>query len=391
MRVLFGMPPMAGHARSLAPLADVLRAAGHDIVAVGRPNVVAGILSRHIPAFPVGRPLDIVGGILKALPPGSSVQEMWGRSDGPEHLEGVAHHYVGYAEEVVDEVLAFARAWRPDVVVYDPLDFAARVAAAALGVPAVRHRWATDPYGTITEQEAINSLAAVCARLGIDSLEPALVLDPCPPSLQLPGVAPGMPVRYVQDNGVGVVPEWTLAEADRPLVCVCPGTEALTLGGAPGFRNALLALDGMDVDVIAAVNSANLDLLGELPSRIKVVDMVPLHMFLHQCAAIVHHGGAGCLLTSIAAGLPQLVLPVIADQYANGDQIAAYGAGLTLPTMTEQRDVEAVGQALKRLVTDESLAARARELQAEHAVQPDVFDAVTALEALRPAQVLEPR
>jgi UDP:flavonoid glycosyltransferase YjiC (YdhE family) len=382
MRVLFGMPPMAGHARSIAPLADALRAGGHDIVAVGRPNVVPGILARHIPAFPVGEPLDIVGGILKALPAGSSVQEMWGRSDGPEHLVGVAHHYVGYAEEVIDEVLEFARAWRPDVVVYDPLDFAARVAAAALGVPAVRHRWATDPYGTITENEAVDSLAAVCTRLGIDSLEPALVLDPCPPSLQLPGVVQGLPVRYVQDNGVGVVPQWSLNASTRPTVCVCPGTEALTLGGAPGFRNALLALERMDVDVIAAVSAANLDLLGELPSRIRVVDMVPLHMFLHQCTAIVHHGGAGCLLTSVAAGLPQLVLPVIADQYANGDQITAYGAGLTLPTMAEQRDPEAVAQALKRLVTDDSLAERAAQLKAEHSVQSNVFDAVTALAAL---------
>jgi UDP:flavonoid glycosyltransferase YjiC (YdhE family) len=370
MRVLFGLPPMAGHARSIAPLASALRSAGHDIVAVGRPNVVPGILSRHIPAFAVGQPVDVVGGILKALPAGSSVQEMWGRSDGPEHLVGVAHHYVAYAKEVVDEMLAFARAWRPDVVVYDPLDFAARIAAAELGVPTARHRWATDPYGTITESEALS-------RIG--SLEPALVLDPCPPSLQLPGVAPGMPVRYVQDNGVGVVPPWTLTPPSRPTVCVCPGTEALTLGGAPAFRNALLALAQLDVDVIAAVNAANLDLLGPLPSSIRVVDMVPLHMFLHHCTAIVHHGGAGCLLTSIAAGLPQLVLPVIADQYANGDQITAYGAGLTLPTMAEQRDPETVAAIVKRLITDDSLTSRALALRTEYESQPDVFDAVAAL------------
>lgn len=376
MRVLFSMPPMAGHIRSVAPLASALRAAGHEVVAIGRPNVVPAILARGLSAYAVGEPLDIVGPILAALPEGSSVQETWGRSDGEEHLVGVAHHYVNYAEQALGDVLDFVKKWGPDVIVYDPLEYSARVAAAMLGIPAVRHRWATDPYGGICDDEAVRTLDREV------DLTPAMVLDPCPPSLQLPGVPVGQPVRYVQDNGVGIVPQWTMESAKRPTVCVCPGTEALTLGGAPGFRNALWALSRMDVDVIAAVNASNLDRLGDLPSGIRVVDMVPLHMFLDQCTAIVHHGGAGCLLTTIAAGLPQLILPVIADQFANGDQVAAAGAGLTLSTMTEQRDTETVSAALKRLLADDDLRSDAAALRAEYLEQPDALRIVAMLEAL---------
>lgn len=376
MRVLFSVVPMAGHVRSVAPLAWALRSAGHDVVVVSRPNVIPAILARGLPARAVGAELDIIGGLRAALPEGSSVQETWGRADSPDHLVGAAHQSAEHATQILDELTDFAARWRPDVVVYDPLEYAARLAAAKLGVPAVRHRWAVDPYTTTLDTEALRTL-------GVDGpLAPDLVLDPCPPSLQLPSVPAARPVRYLPDNGAGVVPDWTLEPPSRPAVCVCLGTEALSLGGGPAFRNTVAALAERDVDVIAAVNPRDLAHAGTLPPRIRVVEFVPLQYFLSHCTAIVHHGGAGCLLTAVAAGLPQLVLPVIGDQFANGARIAATGAGLTLDTMPEQRSAATVAAAVDRFLTDPSLAAAARTLREENNALPDAATIVRELETL---------
>jgi UDP:flavonoid glycosyltransferase YjiC (YdhE family) len=367
---------MAGHVRSIAPLAWALRSAGHEVVVVSRPNMLPTILARGLPARAVGTDLDIIGGLRRALPAGSSVQETWGRADSHDHLIGAAHQSAENAQQILGELREFAGRWRPDLVVYDPLEYAARLVADELGVPSVRHRWAVDPYTTTLDTEALRTL-------GVDgALAPDLVLDPCPPSLQLPGVPAGQSVRYLPDNGGGEVPDWTLDTPTRPTVCVCLGTEALSLGGGPAFRNTIAALATLDVDVIAAVNPRDLDHAGAVPEHIRVVNLVPLRYFLHQCTAIVHHGGAGCLLTAVAAGLPQLVLPVIGDQFANGERIAATGAGVCLDSMADQRDPAAVSTAIRQVLEDAALTTGAKALQAENDHQPDALATVGTLEKL---------
>ena len=46
--------------------------------------------------------------------------------------------------------------------------------------------------------------------------------------------------------------------------------------------------------------------------------------------AVVTHGGAGTTLGALAFGVPLLVLPQGADQYANAERVVAAGAGRQL-------------------------------------------------------------
>lgn len=57
---------------------------------------------------------------------------------------------------------------------------------------------------------------------------------------------------------------------------------------------------------------------------------VPQSLLLPHCSAVICHGGAGTTLSSLALGLPLLVLPQGADQYVIGDLVLASGAGLLL-------------------------------------------------------------
>ena len=93
-------------------------------------------------------------------------------------------------------------------------------------------------------------------------------------------------------------------------------------------------------------------------------------------SGVVHHGGAGTLLTALACGLPQLVVPGAGDRQTNAELVADRGAGLAV----ELRDLDRA--ALERLVGDPGPAAAAREVAAEIAAMPAPTELVGSLTAL---------
>ena len=53
----------------------------------------------------------------------------------------------------------------------------------------------------------------------------------------------------------------------------------------------------------------------ELPSHAFVVDDVPFELLFPQVQAAIHHGGSGTTHSALRCGLPQAIVPHIADQY----------------------------------------------------------------------------
>lgn len=69
----------------------------------------------------------------------------------------------------------------------------------------------------------------------------------------------------------------------------------------------------------------------ELPDGIRWHPYVAFSQWLPKCRAIVHHGGIGTTSISLAAGCPQLVLPMAFDQFDNAERVVRVGAGRTVP------------------------------------------------------------
>lgn len=90
-----------------------------------------------------------------------------------------------------------------------------------------------------------------------------------------------------------------------------------------------------------------------------VVDETPHATLFPRVAAVVHHGGSGTTHNAARAGVPQLALPQLVDQFHWGHRVHQLGLGpkaiaparLTVPRLAE---------ALRMLVGDQLLAARAR-------------------------------
>ena len=81
-------------------------------------------------------------------------------------------------------------------------------------------------------------------------------------------------------------------------------------------------------------------------------DFAPFQELFPHCAAVVHHGGIGTTAKALAAGVPQLILPLAFDQPDNGIRMKRLGAGDWL----KQRKISggSIAERLSRLITPET-------------------------------------
>ncbi|MCD0485148.1 DUF1205 domain-containing protein [Streptacidiphilus sp. ASG 303] len=384
MRVLLITTPVSTHFAPLVPLAWALRAAGHETLVLGQPDVVDAARAAGLSGHVVGEAFDAAELMALGLPPDRRPIEVQGRP-GPAAFAAALRPWTVHTRYTVGSYLAFARGWRPDLVLSDRLDYGALIVGGVLGVPVVQHRWGVDPVGEAARGAGLRPLQGVCARLGLpDGLpHPALVLDPCPPGFQDPEVTPGEPVRYIPSNGAGILPDWALTPPEGHRVCVSLGQLTLAMNGMPLLHRIVEAFDGLDgAEAVVTVPAAFRDRVGPVPRSVRIVDPVPLDLVLDRCTAVVHHGGSGTQLTATAFGLPQLVLPGHLDTFVVGDRIAACGAGITLDDPAAQDDSGAVRAALRELLDDPGYAAGARKLQEGMRQLPAPAQLVPVLERL---------
>jgi rhamnosyltransferase subunit B len=67
-----------------------------------------------------------------------------------------------------------------------------------------------------------------------------------------------------------------------------------------------------------------------LPPGVRHFDFVPLSTLLPHAAAIVHHGGIGTIAQALAAGVPQLTVPGLLDQFDNSRRLSRLGVSSNL-------------------------------------------------------------
>jgi UDP:flavonoid glycosyltransferase YjiC (YdhE family) len=380
LRVLISTWSAPSHFYPMVPLGWALRASGHDVMVACQASFADTAIRSGLPVAVVADDVD--------------VRQIWHGLDAaarelrePEFQRLRAARalsmFLNVAEKISGHVTRFAQTWRPDIIIYEPRSYAGLAAAASIGVPAVRHLYGTDyTYACYPEERA--ELDAWWDRASAGQPfcpHGALTIDPCPPSLQIPGTSAHQVMRYVPYNGSGAVPRWLLERPGRPRVCVTWGTTfAKEAGHLSPVRATVSALSELSIDVVVAVTAGHRNLLGELGPRARVLESLPLQLLLPSCDAIVHQGGAGTTLTAAAAAVPQLVLPAIADEPLNAERIAESGAGLAvaLRAATPGRICSSVQQ----LLGEPGYRAAAGRLSDEVTRQPSPVDTVGALERL---------
>lgn len=421
MRVLVALTPEKSILHYLVPLAWALRTAGHEVLVASQPRLAPAITQAGLTAAPVGRDCDpwrLTSGhperlaeLRAGLPAPYDAVERPGAATWAELQGGMADAVRGWHRltnlPTIAGLVAFARSWQPDLVLWEPLCFAGPIAAAACGAAHGRLLFGIDVFGATralhrrlraarpdpTDTAAGTAcdpladwLAGYGRRYGFgfteDLVTGQFTVDPVPASLALPEMACTEPLRmqYVAYGGAAIVPSWLRQPPEKPRVAITLGLSATEVfdGYTVPLADVLTAVAGLDVEVVATVAAGHRAALGPLPKTVRVVSYVPWHALAPTCAAIVHHAGAATLLTTARHGVPQLALPFHFDQPLLGRRLAEHGAGLAIAAadITGAR----IRDAVARLLDEARFRQRAAALCAEIRALPSPNRLVAALE-----------
>jgi rhamnosyltransferase subunit B len=120
----------------------------------------------------------------------------------------------------------------------------------------------------------------------------------------------------------------------------------------------------------------------DLGDRARHEAYVPFSRVFPRCAAVVHHGGIGTCAQALAAGVPQLTMPLAFDQPDNATRVSRLGVGRWL--RPKEFHAERVTSQLAALLDDERIAGRCRHWAAEIGRQDAVAETCSLLEDLIP-------
>ena len=398
MRLLFVSAAARPHLYPLVPLAWACRAAGHEVRVASSPSLREAIVHTGLPAVVAGDDLRYHPADRDELVAAIYGQDGWpaGWAATPEvlsparqaHLRRLARAMIDGAAAMVDDVVAHARSWRPQLIVHDAVSFAGPVAAAVLGVPAVRHLFgaAVVPRLELLAGGPQAWYASLFERFGVPATTTAaLTVDPTPACLRTAEPArPCVEPRHVPYNGAGEVPR--LPDGRR--VCVTWGhTAGRALGGgaAEPYRAVLEALGERGLEAVVVTTPDQLVGLGPLPSGVIAAPSAPLHLVLPFCDLLVHQGGDGTTLTAAGLGVPQLAITRKPDAELAAGRIAAAGIGVHLRYQDLAADpagVKVIGVAVAELLGDPAYRRAAERLRREIARRPPPAAFVPELEAL---------
>jgi UDP:flavonoid glycosyltransferase YjiC (YdhE family) len=108
-----------------------------------------------------------------------------------------------------------------------------------------------------------------------------------------------------------------------------------------------------------------------------VTGFVPQALLLPHTDVMLSQCGAGGALGALAHGVPQVCVPLGADQHPNAAAVERVGAGVVVGP--HERTVPGVRAAVERVLADPAHRAGARRVAAEVAAMPPAASALQAV------------
>ena len=157
---------------------------------------------------------------------------------------------------------------------------------------------------------------------------------------------------------------------------------AMSLGEDDALENASLFVEAIQHAGVRAIVQGWEHGIRKLtlPATVYAAESLPHSWLLPHCAGVVHHGGFGTTAAGLRAGVPQLVIPHIADQFYWGQRVDQLGVGLPFiprPKLDRGR----LAAALKELSDNAGLRASASALGERIRTENGVEKAVCLIEA----------
>ncbi|AHH99940.1 activator-dependent family glycosyltransferase [Kutzneria albida] len=405
MRVLFATLSEKSHVYALTPLAWAFTTAGHEVRVASTPDMAPVIAGTGLSAVAVGENHNMHEILLELQGAGllESEEADWSRPFAQDLTWEQVHAKVersilalgNYNDPMVDDLVRFARAWKPDLVVWDVLTYSGGIAAQACGAANARFTWSLDLYSPMRkaflELRGAREVDPMADWFGghlerfdceydEDLLHGRWTVDMVPSSLQLPVTGQRVPVRYTPYNGPSVVPDWVLEAPERPRVCLTPGVSFTGDGSYLPIRTVMESLADLDIEVVATMSPEDMD-PATVPANTRLTGFVPLHALLPTCSAVINHGGFGTRSTAMYYGVPQYLLPIRhGDVLVYSEALDRVSAGLY--SHASEVTAEKIRDGVVRLLGEPGFAQSANRLRQEILTTPSPNEVVPLLERL---------
>lgn len=448
MRVAFAFWPAPAHLFPLVPLAWAARAAGHEVAFVSHPSIAAEVCACGLPFKPLcgedevpppkgpaaewPEAREAVQSITEALKVPAADLDRWNiTSHGfiPSMWDFIPYGSAQDPMPLMDNMVAFFRQWRPDLVLWDPCMPGAAVAARAAGAQQARvygtdyMGWFQDTYTQLVSRPGApqvpsplaETVRGMAERYDVEVDHEILygqwTIDMMPPGINFPVNTRKIPMRWIPYTAPVPMPDWLYPVPERPRVAISLGMSIRAFLKANWNFTAVLleGLSDLDVEVVATLNDDQLASVSAIPDNVRPVEYVPLDYLVPTCSALIHHGGLGTMAPAGYFGVPQLIVDFTDSHFSGaplakgsqedpgspryklapvtGTYVTSFGAGeiLDLARPYDQA-VQAVREQVTRVLKEPSFADGAARLRRDMLTCPSPADLVPTLEKLAQAR-----
>lgn len=251
----------------------------------------------------------------------------------------------------IEELLPVA-----DLLVCDELDFGAMAMAQRAGVPVVVV--SVIASGALVRPEGLTAAFNRLSKI-LGMQEPVRPRGDCfvvpfHPAMRDPRFTAPKDTQWMRPGSA------MQSQPDGSVVATL-GTEFNTESGDL-FPRILDALAQVGAPARVAVGrDLDPNRFGPQPTRVRVEPYIDFEVALPRASVVLHHGGSSLLTQSVLAGVPQIVLPMGADQPFNAETVARLGLGITLDPFAAT--AATIAAAIEHLAADKGARRRVSSLR----------------------------
>ena len=362
MRALFSIRPFHGHFEPAALLAAGFVSIGGEVIFATAPEIHAVVEARGFEVVSAGL--------------------------HPRHARPGSGADYGY--EVVDSkasaVLSWIESWHPDIVVRDPTDIGAVIAAEAAGLRSITLGFCEFIPARSWDILAPDSVGRIRAQFGLapdprwTRLHSGGYVDLVPDWFHEETVVaePILTMRPVELPGPGAPPppSWLDGTLTRPTIGICLGT--VYNRDSDLLRMVASAARGLGFNVVLVTGPGlPIPAWARGTAGLWAVNYIPLRRLLQRLDILVTAGGFNTVMAGLAHGIPMLGIPGGADQPRNTRRLAELECGIQITRRELTEHLAA--SALRRLLTDGRYRINATRLQELIAELPTPVRTATAI------------
>lgn len=396
-RILFVVPPLAGHVYPAVGIGGELADRGHEVAIAGHPSVVGSLVPAPLRLFEL--PEDLTAEAR------AEVEEKSLRQRGTSSFKFLWEDFLlPLGAAMAQDLEPIVEKWCPDVVVVDQQAVGGALLARRHGL-----RWVTlattsaefdNPYGIIAAvgqwvedrlrefQLAAGVPADEAARGDLRFSDQLTLVCSVTGLLRTPDAVAALPpnTEFI-GSGAGLrrAPSdfpWTWLDPARAQVLVSLGTVTREAGGR-FLRVATEALAGMadqTQTIVVAPPGIVDDLAAAAPADVLVRPAVPQLELMSRLSAVVCHGGNNTVCEALSRGVPLVVAPVRDDQPVISEQVTRAGAGVRV--RFGRVNAAGVAAAVATVLDDPEIRESADRLSVEFAAAGGVAAGAAHIEKL---------